>query len=94
MEYTLFQDFAHKIPRLEPPTGRPDRGQSGRTPEFGYGPLAKFSNLAYISLKIGYILSSAVTFEHYDITVMSYLRCWYLFWYVWKEETRSNILWN
>ena len=25
MEYTLFQDFAHKIPRPAPPTGRPPR---------------------------------------------------------------------
>ena len=38
MEYTLFQDFACKIPRPAPPTGRPDRAQSDRTPEFGYGP--------------------------------------------------------
>ena len=36
MEYTLFQDFAHKIPRPVPPTGRPGRAQSGRTPEFGW----------------------------------------------------------
>ena len=41
MEYTLFQDFARKIPRPAPPIGRPDRAQSGRTPEFGYGPLVK-----------------------------------------------------
>ena len=39
MEYTLFQDFARKIPRLAPPTGRPGPTQSGRTPEFGYRPL-------------------------------------------------------
>ena len=39
MEYTLFQDFARKIPRLAPPTDRPGRAQSGRAPEFGYGPL-------------------------------------------------------
>ena len=25
----------------------------------------------------------------YDATVMSYFRCLYLFWYVWKEETNS-----
>ena len=35
------------------------------------------------------ILSSAMSFEHYDVTVTSYLRCWYLFWYVWKKETPS-----
>ena len=40
MEYTLFQDFALKILRPVPPTGRPGRAQSGRTPEFGYGPLS------------------------------------------------------
>ena len=34
MEYTLFQDFAHKIPRLAPPTGHRGPAQSGRTPEF------------------------------------------------------------
>ena len=39
MEYTLFQDFACKIQRPAPPTGHPGRAQSGRTPEFGYGPL-------------------------------------------------------
>ena len=39
MEYTLFQDVARKIPRPSPPAGRPGRAQSGRTPEFGYGPL-------------------------------------------------------
>ena len=27
--------------------------------------------------------------DDYDITVTSYLGCWYLFWYVWKEETPS-----
>ena len=32
---------ARKIPRPAPPTGRPGRTQSGRTPEFGYGPLNK-----------------------------------------------------
>ena len=36
---TFFHDFARKIQRLAPPTGRPGRAQSGRTPEFGYGPL-------------------------------------------------------
>ena len=40
MKYTLFQDFAHKIRRLAPPTGHPGRAQSGHTPEFGYGPYA------------------------------------------------------
>ena len=39
MEYTLFQDFAYKIPHPAPPTGRPGRVQAGRTPEFGYRPL-------------------------------------------------------
>ena len=34
MEYTLFQDFARKIPRPVLPTGRPGHAQSGRTPEF------------------------------------------------------------
>ena len=39
MEYTLFQDFGRKIPPPAQPTGHPGRVQSGRTPEFGYGPL-------------------------------------------------------
>ena len=39
MEYTLFQDFARKIPSPAPPTGRPGHAQSGRTLEFGYRPL-------------------------------------------------------
>ena len=47
--------------------------------------LAKFSILAYISLKIGYFELG----HDYDVTVTSYLGCWYLFWYVWKEETPS-----
>ena len=34
MEYTLFQDFARKIQRPEPPTSGSGRVQSGRTPEF------------------------------------------------------------
>ena len=34
MEFTLFKDFSRKIPRPAPPTGRPGRAQSGRTPEF------------------------------------------------------------
>ena len=38
MEYTLFQDFARKIPPPAPPTGHPGLTQSGRTPELGYGP--------------------------------------------------------
>ena len=38
MEYTLFQDFAHKIMRPAPPTSCPGRAQSGRTKEFGYRP--------------------------------------------------------
>ena len=41
MEYTLFQDFARKIPRPAPPTDRPGPAQSGRTPVFGYGPKEK-----------------------------------------------------
>ena len=47
--------------------------------------LAKFLILAYISLKIGYFELG----HDYDVTVTSYLGCWYLFWYVWKEETPS-----
>ena len=39
---------------------------------------AKFSILAYISLKIVYFKLSL----HYDDTVTSYLGCWYLFWCV------------
>ena len=34
MEYTLFQDFAGKIPRPAPPTGRTGHAQSGRSTEF------------------------------------------------------------
>ena len=54
MEYTLFQDFASKIPRPAPPTGRPGPAQSGRTPEFGYGQNYDFYNyvkFGAISLK-------------------------------------------
>ena len=40
--------------------------------------LAEFSNLAYIWLKI----SCFDLDNDYNITVTSYLRCWYLFWYV------------
>ena len=47
--------------------------------------IAKFSIWAYISLKIGYFELG----HNYDITVTSYLEYWYLFWYVWKEETPS-----
>ena len=47
--------------------------------------LAKFSILAYISLKIGYVVLG----HDYGVTVTSYLWCWYLFWYVWKKETPS-----
>ena len=43
--------------------------------------LAKFPNLAYISLKIGYF-----ELGH------AYLGYWYLFWYVWKEKTLSYIM--
>ena len=42
----------------------------------------------YISLKIGYFELS----HGYDITVTSHLGHWYLFQYVWKEETLA-ILW-
>ena len=45
----------------------------------------KSSILAYISLKIGYFELS----HDYDVTVTSYLGCWYLLWNVWKEETPS-----
>ena len=48
--------------------------------------LPQFSNLTYISLKIGYFELS----HGYDVTVTSYLGCWYLFWYLWKEETPSH----
>ena len=48
----------------------------------------KFSILAYISMKIIYFELA----HGYDITVTSYLGCWYLFWYVWKQETLA-ILW-
>ena len=42
-------------------------------------------NFACISLKISYF-----EFDHYyDITVTSYLGCWYLFWYVWNDEIPS-----
>ena len=41
MKYTLFQDFARKMPGPAPPTVRPGPAQSGRTPEFGYGHLVK-----------------------------------------------------
>ena len=57
---------------------------------FSYKPktfLAKFSILAYIPLKIGY----SELGHDYDVTVTSCLRCWYLFWYVWKEETPSYL---
>ena len=39
--------------------------------------------LAFIKLKIGYFELS----HDYEVTAASYLGCWYLFWYVWKEET-------
>ena len=47
--------------------------------------LAKFSSLAYISLKNGYFELG----HDYDVTVTSYLECWYLFLYLWKEDTPS-----
>ena len=37
--------------------------------------VAKFSIFAYISLTIGYFELG----DYYDVTVTSYLRCWYLF---------------
>ena len=48
---------------------------------------AKFLILAYISLKIGYFELG----HDYDATVMSYLGCRYLFWYVWKEKNVIEI---
>ena len=48
--------------------------------------LAKFSILsilAYVSLYIGF----SELGHDYEVTVTSCLGCWYLFWYVWKEET-------
>ena len=58
--------------------------KTGEIPKFRTF-LAKFSILAYISLKIG-------NFElghDYDNTMTSYLRRWYLFWYLWKKKTSS-----
>ena len=49
MEYTLFQDFARKIPRPAPPTGRPGRTQSGRKPEFDYGSLHWTLSLEFLN---------------------------------------------
>ena len=37
------------------------------------------------SLKIGYFELA----DDYDVTMTSYTRCWYLFWYKWKEKTLS-----
>ena len=68
MEYTLFQDFARKIPRPAPPTSRQGRAQSRRTLEFGYGPLKDyfksqwtqnlliFHNITVIQVKIFLII--------------------------------------
>ena len=50
--------------------------------------IAKISIFVYISLEIGYFELG----DDYDVTVTSYLGCWYLFWYVWKEKT-PGILW-
>ena len=47
--------------------------------------LGKFLILAYISLEIGYFELG----HGYDIPVTSHLGHWYLFQYVWKEETPS-----
>ena len=44
-----------------------------------------FLILAYISQKRGYFEPG----HDYDATVTPFLRCWYLFWYVWKKETPS-----
>ena len=55
--------------------------------ELFYRNFQKFSILAYISLKIGYFKLS----QDYNVTVKSYMECWYLSWYVWKEEV--PILW-
>ena len=45
MEYTLFQDFACKIPRPAPPTNHPGPTQLGCTPEFDYRPLYYSENI-------------------------------------------------
>ena len=57
MEYTLFQLFARKIPCPEPLTSRPGRAQSGRTPEFGYGPLQYWflADWSKIRMKVSFI---------------------------------------
>ena len=47
--------------------------------------LAKILIFAYFPLKIGYFELG----DDYDVTVTSYFGRWYLFWYVWKEETPS-----
>ena len=51
----------------------------------GYYPVQDFSIFAKIPLNNGYQLG-----DDYDVTVTSYLGCWYLFWYVWKEETHDS----
>ena len=47
--------------------------------------VVKFSILAYMYIS----LKNFEPGHTYDVTVMSYLGCWYLFWYAWKEETPS-----
>ena len=46
MEYTWFQDFARKIPRWAPPTGRPGLAQSGRHQNLATGPYKISMNIA------------------------------------------------
>ena len=51
--------------------------------------LAKFSIFSYISLKIDYFELG----DDYDVTVTSYLGCWYLFWYLYgKRRTLYNMV--
>ena len=74
MEYTLFQDFARKIPLPAPPSGRPGRTQSGRTPEFSYGPLLKMARCAFLHTNIYEMhltLWNALTFIDHNIRTKS-----------------------
>ena len=47
--------------------------------------LAIFWIFAYISLSVGFFELG----NDFDVTVTTFLGCWYLFFYVWKEETLS-----
>ena len=58
MEFTLFQDFAHTIPRPAPQTGRPESAQSGRTPEFDYGPLNEWVSWTYLASFISVVMNN------------------------------------